>query len=1220
VFHGGDILVGESRSVEVGKVLERGGPVVICGTLRSAGSRTVRQQVRAARARSTGVRIFGVQMEPDADLDPLVLDERVAAWWQSREKALDDLLAALHRYASPDHEGLGGVPVSGTASEPAARSPGNRAIRNVTSASLRVGFEGRVADACRERNPGAVVRMAVSRHDGHPAYLDVELRDKQGVVSHWPVGLAPHGLDDEVLDCFVEQVHAEYERENPRVVSEIVFFGDPVGDEFASRAAQRGVRISSVFEYEWRWNPRRYLEHQGQRLLSDVHYPPGLYVAQRFMRLERGTQDSGGQADLLRAMLHWLDSDAASLVLVFGDFGNGKSFLLRQLARQIPTELPHLVPLLVELRDLEKVNDLDVLLAQHLAKAGEYPIDVPAVRKMLARGQIVLLFDGFDELAERITYDEASAHLRTVLSAASDKAKVVLTSRSQHFRSDDQWRTALGARVRLLSGSRQVRIADFDPDQIRAFLVNLVRIRGGSEKDAEERLALINGIHDLLSLSRNPRMLSYVAGLPAEDLRAAKDRTGRISSADIYRLLVDQWLAFEVSRRRRPAQNILWARDGRRLRRAVDALAIRMWDSGEDTTNILGLETTVRDVLTDLSELGLDVDQAAHVLGSGSLLVRDDERFSFVHRSVMEYLVAAFAVRQIDTGSVGYGPWNHRPLSDLMVDFLCGSAKNAALAAWVHRVLGDPDASPTARDNAFRVTRKIDLPIRGARLAGQDLRGRDLSEVILSDADLSHANLAGAHLHCTDLTGADLRNADLRGAQLSGAKLVGARVEGCMWDRAVLRGATIDGEAAETMRRAGAELDRVSIVRHAGDGTPTVSHSQKDVVALTREAFRAAGREIRPAGEPELLEPGPVCLFDSKNALVDERHLFGRDVLLNTIGSTLRRGEHILVSGLRKVGKTSLLNIFRQHVVDIPVCMVDLQRYDRESEDWPPALFGLILQAFDRWGSTEQGEWPFEASRPVTATEFGEELERRASQLGDLRARPQILVVLDELERVFPTATESDAVHRWVRAMGALRAFSQGNERFIAVIGADLRPAANRENMLGGDLRRSNPFFDLFQEMPLPLLDVGALAEMVESLAHAMGVDDVEPDFTRLLFERTGGHPSLARVIAGESYRNRRHPGKLRAGDLDAGLEYLESRNFIGTFMRKNLWQFMTPVERSLICDLTRPRHGARADSSRWNGDDGEALASLESLGLVDSGEIRIGLFRRWVHENGGSR
>src|SRR5262249_24080657 len=92
VFPVGDVMVGESPPVEVGKVLERGGPVVICGTRISAGSRAVRQYVRSARARSAGVRVFGVQMEPDADLEPLALDSRVAVWWENPQKAFDNLL------------------------------------------------------------------------------------------------------------------------------------------------------------------------------------------------------------------------------------------------------------------------------------------------------------------------------------------------------------------------------------------------------------------------------------------------------------------------------------------------------------------------------------------------------------------------------------------------------------------------------------------------------------------------------------------------------------------------------------------------------------------------------------------------------------------------------------------------------------------------------------------------------------------------------------------------------------------------------------------------------------------------------------------------------------------------------------------------------------------------------------------------------------------------
>jgi hypothetical protein len=89
-------------------------------------------------------------------------------------------------------------------------------------------------------------------------------------------------------------------------------------------------------------------------------------------------------------------------------------------------------------------------------------------------------------------------------------------------------------------------------------------------------------------------------------------------------------------------------------------------------------------------------------------------------------------------------------------------------------------------------------------------------------------------------------------------------------------------------------------------------------------------------------------LFDTRNAIIDERFFFGRSELLNKVGSALARGEHVLVSGLRKCGKTSFLNILRRHLLSHPVCIVDLQRYDRHTEDWPSALFGLIIKSYDQ--------------------------------------------------------------------------------------------------------------------------------------------------------------------------------------------------------------------------------------------------------------------------------
>ena len=57
-------------------------------------------------------------------------------------------------------------------------------------------------------------------------------------------------------------------------------------------------------------------------------------------------------------------------------------------------------------------------MAAHLAAHGEDRIDLRAFRYMLEEGRIVLLFDGFDELVTRVTYDRAAEHLRVLLDSA----------------------------------------------------------------------------------------------------------------------------------------------------------------------------------------------------------------------------------------------------------------------------------------------------------------------------------------------------------------------------------------------------------------------------------------------------------------------------------------------------------------------------------------------------------------------------------------------------------------------------------------------------------------------------------------------------------------------------------------------------------------------------------------------------------------------------------
>src|SRR4029079_5617419 len=137
---------------------------------------------------------------------------------------------------------------------------------------------------------------------------------------------------------------------------------------------------------------------------------------------------------------------------VMGDFGTGKTFLMHELALRLGRrhlDIGHaVVPILVELRRLEKSRSLEELLGQHfIPERGMRRFDHDAFRYMLEEGRVALLFDGFDELALRVTYAAATEHLNTGLEAASGKAKVVITSRTQHFLNDRQVLQALGERV-----------------------------------------------------------------------------------------------------------------------------------------------------------------------------------------------------------------------------------------------------------------------------------------------------------------------------------------------------------------------------------------------------------------------------------------------------------------------------------------------------------------------------------------------------------------------------------------------------------------------------------------------------------------------------------------------------------------------------------------------------------------------------------------------------
>jgi WD40 repeat protein len=671
-------------------------------------------------------------------------------------------------------------------------------------------FLDRVAAVCRLREPEAEIQRypGIGEAGG---YLRV-LRRLGAIRDMYPIGAVEHGLSRESFQMFLTEIDAPYRQNDQGVISWLVYGGPPAPADLVAEAGARRVHLASFVEYQGLIDFRTYLSRQTARLAEDPIYPPRLYVAQRMRTLSLLGREENETADALAQVREWLSSPHGRFLVLLGDFGTGKTFLLHELARRMGEDSGGLVPVLLQMRSLEKGRSLDALLAQHFAQEGMEGFSPARFRYMLEQGRIALLFDGFDELALRVTYAKAADHFATLLQAATENAKVVLTSRRQHFLSESQVKTALTERVESLSGHRLAILQPFRREQVHFFLVNFFE---GDEKKAEARLDLIDRVKDLLGLSANPRLLGFIADLPEEQLLAACVERGEITAAKLYELLLERWLGFEFKR-----VHPKGAPPGLSVEErwhAVTLLAMRLWQKTDRFVSLSDLSEEAARVVQAVGPAAPDAEVVAFQVGSGTLLVRDDEgNFAFLHQSILEWLVAKSAAEAL---AAGESPelLAAREISPLMADFFVDLAGRERAVAWARYALALP-AGEAIKKNALlvlerrkeKIREKLDLSdqyLPGQDFSGQDLVGANLSGAVLTEARLVGTRLEAARLVNTALRDADLSKAVLTGADLTGADLTGARLLGTD-----LRGARLTGARLRRTRLLGAALDDGSLI------------------------------------------------------------------------------------------------------------------------------------------------------------------------------------------------------------------------------------------------------------------------------------------------------------------------------------------------------------------------------------------------------------------------
>ncbi|MBK8094790.1 MAG: pentapeptide repeat-containing protein [Verrucomicrobiaceae bacterium] len=731
------------------------------------------------------------------------------------------------------------------------------------------------ADLFREN----IVRLTELRHERarvEPLHwqhedmrcLSVSFTTESGIHTCRPLATCLQCPTTEELDAFHAYIVRQYRASEPRLMADCIFGdGAEIPTAVQAHADRLGIRLQRIAQYRGLLDLTDFIQGQTARveeIQKRAAYRPDWYVDQR-MNFEAGPiKDT--TADALAEVAGWMQQPGPAFALILGEPGTGKTFLMLELARRLAA-VPCMRPILVELRGMEKAKTVAAMLGAQFADHKQ-PSDPKKLNHMVREGAVTLLFDGFDELALRVGYMRAADHLNEIIAAAQGEAPhIVVTSRTSHFESDKQVRNKLAEALQAgVQGLHYCHLLPFESPQIEAFLQK----RFPSE--AEDWMRLLRDVEDLIDLSRIPRMLAFITEVPRETLeQARKPGSGTVSAGDVYRLVVEgQWLPFEHRRMNQPGSAELFTVP--QMLDAVQHLAQALWRTTDRFISLSELGDHTQRILEKFApdKVGQEM-HATHQLGSGTLLMRDaDGRFTFIHQSVLEWLVADQAARELlehgDTKKLDEGE-----MPSLMADFFIDLAGQAHAGQWAAQLTSSntsADIRQYAKSNGTLLLKRLKdrygtviqshavKNLAGADLSGRVLLGEDfqharMERVKLYEANLSAANLYAAHLLEADLRHsdlfranlqmADLTRADLTGANLSHADLRGADLTEADFTRATLigadlRGAVLTGSQWHLARLAGAVLDQTDSPSMVGVGQVRLStvHTLSFASAVSR--------------------------------------------------------------------------------------------------------------------------------------------------------------------------------------------------------------------------------------------------------------------------------------------------------------------------------------------------------------------------------------------------
>ncbi|MCP4360463.1 MAG: hypothetical protein GY796_20835 [Chloroflexi bacterium] len=305
-------------------------------------------------------------------------------------------------------------------------------------------------------------------------------------------------------------------------------------------------------------------------------------------------------------------------------------------------------------------------------------------------------------------------------------------------------------------------------------------------------------------------------------------------------------------------------------------------------------------------------------------------------------------------------------------------------------------------------------------------------------------------------------------------------------------------------------------------------------------------------------------LYDTRHPVADRLNFFGRQVYADELLEVMAEGRPLALFGLRKMGKSSLLQYLRDKT-SFPVAYVDLQAsieladlYTQILTSWKHSLRVKLENIV--WEPPRLEKSPDTDPRHL-ATRFTMSVRELMSRIETEGYEPRLGLLIDEIELIVPFQTpdtpisESDLTH-YLSFARALRGLVQ-ETGFLSLLVVGVDPTLNRVNRWQG---HQNPFYQFFREMYLGALSHDDCIQMVRNIGRQMELA-YQDDAVAFVARLSGGHPFLARQLCSAAYQSL---GRGGAGEITLSQLQLAANGFINhpntasLLDEHGLWGFVT--------------------------------------------------------------